>query len=323
MSTSSPSVLRKRLSNRARVKQIEAFVAVAELGSVTQAAQRLGISQPGVTKHVKDLEGLLGVPLFIRLARGMTLSPTGEDLLNAARRILVDFDDIAERTAALSMRDYRLVRVIASQGGISAVLSPLISAFVKLHPQILLTVSEATPLELASCLARGEADLAICRQPEQAPMGWGFVPVREDELVIVTGPQHPLAGQRRPVPFSTLARETWMDWSLESRASRGFEELFKGREPPPLWPVSTRSPVILWSTLRSNNVVALLPASYLLEFLRSGQLVRIPAKLDLPLAPIGVMRPARASSAATRLADFIVDREARHGSTKVRARGNS
>lgn len=311
MSTSSPSVLRKRLSSSARVKQIEAFVAVAELGSVVQAAARLGISQPGVTKHIKDLEGLLGVPLFLRLARGMTLSPTGQELLNAARRILVDFDDMAERTAALAMRDHTLVRVVASQGGISAVLSASISAFVQRHPQILLTVSEATPLELASSLARGEADLAICRQPDQAPLGWEFVPVREDELVIVAGPQHPLARHRRPVPLATLARETWMAWSLESRARKGFEELFKGREAPPLWPVSTRSPVILWSTLRSNNVVALLPASYLLEFLRSGQLARIPARLGLPLAPIGVMRPARASSAACRLADFIVASEAR------------
>lgn len=70
-------VLRTRLSNRARVKQIETFVAVAELGSVSQAARRLGISQPGVTKHLKDLEGLLDAPLFLRHAKGMTLSTTG------------------------------------------------------------------------------------------------------------------------------------------------------------------------------------------------------------------------------------------------------
>lgn len=311
MSPSSPSVLRTRLSNRARVKQIEAFVAVAELGSVNQAAQRLGISQPGVSKHLKDLEELLGATLFVRLARGMTLTPTGQALLNAARRILADFDDIAERTAALAMQDLSVVRVVASQGGISAVLSPAIPAFVERHPRILLTVSEATPLELASTLARGDADLAVCRQPEQAPLGWEFVPAREDELVIVAGPQHPLAQQRRPVPLSVLARQTWMAWSIDSRARRGFEALFQGRELPPLWPVSTRSPVILWSTLRTNDIVALLPASYLFEFLRSGQLVRIPTRLGLALAPIGVMRPAQPSSAANRLADFIVERESR------------
>lgn len=304
-------VLRTRLSNRARVKQIETFVAVAELGSVSQAARRLGISQPGVTKHLKDLEGLLDAPLFLRHAKGMSLSTTGQDLLASARRILANFDDLAERTASMAKRNHGMVRVIASQGGVAALLSPTVSAFVELNPKILLTVSEATPLELGSILARGEADLAVCRRPDQIPQGWTFVTVREDQLVIIAGPQHPLAKQRRVVSLSALAKQTWLPWPLESRARRGFEELFKERASPSLWPVTTRSPVMLWSALRSNNVIALLPASYLFEYLQTRQLVRIPTKFSLPLAPIGVMRPAQASFAATRLADFIVAREAR------------
>lgn len=59
MSTPSAAVLRKRLSGRAKVRQIEVFAAIAELGTVRQAALRLGLSQPGVTKHLHDLESLL------------------------------------------------------------------------------------------------------------------------------------------------------------------------------------------------------------------------------------------------------------------------
>ena len=311
MPHSDARVLRTRLSNRARIKQIETLVAVAELGSVNQAAGRLGISQPGVTKHIQDLEALLGAPLFIRHAKGMTLSPTGQDLLATARRILANVDDLAERTAALAQRNQGLVRVVASQGGAAAVLSPAVSAFVAANPQILLTVSEATPLELGSILARGEADLAVCRRPEQFPQGWEFVAVRDDRLVIIAGPQHPLALQGRGASLSALALQTWLPWPLESRARRGFEELFRDRAPPTLWPVITRSPVMLWATLRSNNVIALLPESYLFEHLQSGQLVRIATRFKLPLAPIGVMRSAQSSVATQRLADFIVARKPR------------
>ena len=109
--------------------------------------------------------------------------------------------------------------------------------------------------------------------------------------------------------MSALAQQTWLPWPLESRARRGFEELFKERAPPALWPVITRSPVMLWATLRSNNVVALLPDSYLFEYVQSGQLVRVPTSFRLPLAPIGVMRSVQASFAAIRLADFIVARK--------------
>ena len=311
MSATNAQVFRTRLSSRARVKQIEAFIAVAELGSVNQAAQRLNISQPGVTKHIKDLEELLGSALFFRHAKGMTLSATGEELLAPARRILANFDDIAERTAALAERNHSLIRVIASQGGNAAVLTPAVAEFVKLNPQILLSVSEATPLELAAAVSRGEADLAVCRRPDQMPQGWEFVPVREDQLIVVAGPQHPLAHHAGRVSLTALAKQTWIAWPLESQARRGFERLFKDRAQPSLWPVATRSPVMLWSTLRSNNVVALLPASYLSAFIESEQLALIATRFRFPLAPLGVMRPVQASFAAARLSDFIVSRRVR------------
>jgi DNA-binding transcriptional LysR family regulator len=312
MSIANAQVCRTRLSSRARVRQIEAFVAVAELGSLNDAAQRLNISQPGMTKHIKDLEELLGATLFLRHAKGMALSRTGEELLPSARRVLANFDDMAERTAALAERNHSLIRVIASQGGISAVLMRAVAEFVQLSPQILLTVNEATPFELSAAVARGEADLAVCRQPDQIPQGWHFVPVREDQLVVVAGPQHPLSRRAASVSLAVLAQQTWLPWPLESQARRGFERLFEHREPPRLWSVTTRSPVMLWSTLRSNNIVALLPESYLSAFVESQDLVRISTRLKLPLAPLGVMTPIQASFAATRFSQFICARKLRH-----------
>lgn len=72
--------------------QLRTFVAVAEEGHLTRAAERLFVSQPAVSSHIKALEGELGVPLFHRTPRGMTLTMEGERLLGRARRLLDDAD---------------------------------------------------------------------------------------------------------------------------------------------------------------------------------------------------------------------------------------
>jgi DNA-binding transcriptional LysR family regulator len=72
--------------------QLRTFVAVAEEGHLTRAAERLFVSQPAVSSHIKALEGELGVPLFHRTPRGMTLTMEGERLLGRARRLLEDAD---------------------------------------------------------------------------------------------------------------------------------------------------------------------------------------------------------------------------------------
>jgi DNA-binding transcriptional LysR family regulator len=72
--------------------QIRTFVAVAEEGNVTRAARRLGLSQPPVTRQVRDLEAELGAPLFERTARGVRLLPAGDVFLAHARRVLREVD---------------------------------------------------------------------------------------------------------------------------------------------------------------------------------------------------------------------------------------
>jgi DNA-binding transcriptional LysR family regulator len=72
--------------------QLESFVVVAEEGHVGRAARRLHVSQPPLSRRIRGLEEELGVPLFARGARGMTLLPAGERLLARARRILADVE---------------------------------------------------------------------------------------------------------------------------------------------------------------------------------------------------------------------------------------
>ena len=311
MSTLNSTVLRTRLSHRARVRQIEVFVAIAELAGVHPAAQRLGISQPGATKHLQDLERLLDTPLFLRHARGMTLTSAGQQLLPSARAMLANLDEVAERTAALNGSGRSIVRVCASQGAVASLLAETIPAFGHANPGILVAVRETDPVGLSSLLSEGAADLALGRQPKQLARGWSFTPISSDRLVVIAGPQHPLARQSRPVTAHALAQATWLSSPLDSHARAGFAQLFKDGPSPASWPVMTRSPIMIWRLLRAHDVLALLPSSYMHEFLKCGELVQIRSRIDLPLAPIGVLQAEGASIATLRLADFLIARSRR------------
>ncbi|MFN3202724.1 MAG: LysR family transcriptional regulator [Bradymonadia bacterium] len=76
--------------------QIEYFVAIAEEGSLRGAAERLHVSQPPLTRHLRALEDELGTPLFERTSKGVTLLPEGEVFLRHARRVLSSIDAAVE-----------------------------------------------------------------------------------------------------------------------------------------------------------------------------------------------------------------------------------
>ncbi len=308
MSSPNAAVMRSRLSSRARIRQIEVFVAIAQLAGVHSAAQQLGISQPGATKHLQDLERLLEAPLFLRHAKGMSLTATGEQLLPVARAILSHMDEVAERTATLNGSGRSLVKVWASQGAIAAILSEAIPAFNQMHPHILVSVQEADPVTLASMMVKAEADMIVGRQPMQRPRGWAFTPILDDRLVVMGGPRHPLATHQGPVTLEQLARAMWLTLPLHSHGYLGMDRLFTGSDWPALWPMMTRSPLMIRTLLRSQQVLALLPKSYMHEFLNNQDLVEIPVTHDLPLAPIGVVVPEGAAQATNKLAHFLMGR---------------
>lgn len=92
------------------LRQLEYFVAVAETGSFTAAAQRLGVGQPAVSAAVRRLEDALGTELFVRSQSGVTLTVAGETLLPAARRTLLAATDARDLMAAVNDGERGTVR---------------------------------------------------------------------------------------------------------------------------------------------------------------------------------------------------------------------
>lgn len=293
----SASVLYRRLITSVRARHLEVLIAVADLGSMRKAAEVVGLTQPAITKVIADIEQLLGIPLFLRHARGMQPGNACIQLLPAVRRVMLAMSDIAEQAASLGSLSNRVVRLLASGSAIPGFLVDVLPRFSEQFPDVLLQVREISSTEAVASLARREADLAICTQPSTLPEGWRFESLMPDRFVVVAAPTHPLANQRR-VTVRKLEQQAWLATPVETGSHAAFERLFAGRSPLRLRQINARVPEILWAMLASTDLLAIAPESTVRQLVAAGMLTIIDCQTELPGKDIGLVMPMDMSGAA-------------------------
>lgn len=182
---------------------MRSFLAVADTGSVTAAADRLGRTQSAVSLQIKRLEENLGQPLFNRLARGVALTPRGAQLLPYARRVVSLLDE-----AAIALREKPLtgpVRVGIPDEYSGTVLPRALAAFDERHEGVQVTVRCDHSEGQMRALEADELDLAVIYD-------WSYVQDGEllciDPTVWVTSVAH-AQHLRRPVPVGLYFRSDW------------------------------------------------------------------------------------------------------------------
>jgi DNA-binding transcriptional LysR family regulator len=197
---------------------MRSFLAVADNGSVTAAAGHLGRTQSAVSLQIKRLEDSLGHPLFERLARGVELTPRGEQLVPYARRVVGLLDE-----AAVALREKPLVgpvRVGIPDEYSGTVLPRALAAFDERHEGVQVTVRVDHSENQMLALAADELDLAVIYD-------WSYVEEGEilcvDPTVWVTSIAH-APHLRRPVPVCTYMRSDWCrDFAEESLHRQGID----------------------------------------------------------------------------------------------------
>lgn len=300
------TVLRNRLIGRARIRHLQVFVRVAELGSVKRAAEAVGLTQPAVTQAVADLEALLECKLFLRHSRGMLATPVGHALLPLARRILAAIDDSAGQVAAMAGAATGVVRLAAITAAIGGLLVRAIPSFTACHPEVVVHLQEADAPQQAALVERGDIDLSLCRAPSVTPQGWRFVALMDDRFAVVAGPRHPLLRRRR-VGVNQLGRATWLNTPAGTAAREAFDRLFADApEPPRTSTVITRSPAMLWAMLSQQPLLALVPLTFARQLIDANLLFEVSLDESLPFEPLGMLMPVAEPGPATRtLAGFL------------------
>lgn len=178
------------------------FAAVAELRSVREAADALRVAPSAISRQIASLEDEYGSELFERQSRGMRLTPSGEAVLDSARRIL-DSEQSA-RAAIEELQGIRrgLVRVWTAEGALDEIVYPALSEFTAAHPAVTFEVVTASSDQIVQRLLDDEADVAAIFNP---PAHRNIASLAEiaDPLVVAS---HPRAGLGEgPVGLADLA----------------------------------------------------------------------------------------------------------------------
>ncbi|MCM3664021.1 LysR family transcriptional regulator [Mesobacillus subterraneus] len=188
-------------------RQLSYFVQVAKDQSFTVAARHLHLSQPALSKMIKKLEEDLGVQLFDRSEHKMTLTDAGERLFEEGQKLLSDMEAITE-----SILDTKNLRTGNVSVGIPPVIGtcyfpPLIANFRHDYPGINLSIIENGAVTVYEMVEKGFVDLGLVILPELSDR-IEYIPVTEDEVVLVVHNDHPLASKDK-VLFEDLKDESF------------------------------------------------------------------------------------------------------------------
>jgi DNA-binding transcriptional LysR family regulator len=185
------------------LQQLHAFVVLAEELHFSHAAARLGIAQPPLSQQVRRLEERVGHQLFTRAPGGVALTPTGEELLPAARRTLADLADALAAARAVGAGQAGTLRIGFAASLALTVLPGLLSRFRDEFPDVQLHIQEMTTAPQVSALHNRAIDVGLLREPS-ADAALDFKVVLTEPFVAVLPAGHPLASLRR-VPLAQLA----------------------------------------------------------------------------------------------------------------------
>lgn len=209
------------------VHQLRLFVAVADRGGVTRAAEAMGLSQPAVSHQLQALRTALGVPLLEVIGRRTRLTEAGEILYGHAQRILAELE--AAGGALEELRGLRRgsLRVVGDTTVGTYVLPDVLGMFRREHPAIEVRLGIGNRKHVLDRLVAGDVDFAVSGRPwDDPPIALLMQPFLANELIAIASPQHRLAHVPR-VGLGELAAEPFIIREPGSGTRETTEEAFR------------------------------------------------------------------------------------------------
>lgn len=171
------------------LKQLKIFRTVVDVGSFTGAGEHLGMSQPAISQQIRALEEELGVPLLLRTARSLQITPAGDMLLHCARHVLDKIEETRRRVEESARGRAGLVRVGTPEPPCNYLLPEVLVELKRRFPRIDVRIVSGHTAETLARLVAGELDVALLPLPVDAGK-LRVVEVGRDELVAVVPPDH-------------------------------------------------------------------------------------------------------------------------------------
>lgn len=195
------------------VQSLRIVRSIADTGSITRAAEALGLSQPAVSQHLRRLEARLGIAVVERIGRGIRLTEAGRVLARHAPAVTLAIDAAAEELAQLRGLRTGVVRLVAFPSASPVLVPRLIAALASSHPGLSLTYIEAEPPEAVAAVREDRADIALTfsypgdrDDPHRSSArGLSVRAAGRDDLMLVLP-----VGHAAVTEITELADETWI-----------------------------------------------------------------------------------------------------------------
>lgn len=273
------------------IRDIEYFLAVAQHGRLSAAAEEHAVTQPALTKAVQRVEAEFGLKLFERSAHGMRLSASGLRVVPRLQQLQASYTDAVRLSNEMRAGQAGLLRVgstdTSPDNRLVAALAPLLGQRPGLRVRVRVDRSDV----LAALVRDGELDLALIPAYDQQPLDVEHTKIDSDPLVPLVRAGHPLARRTRPTMEDTAAFG-WILGPGQSAATRALAEIHaRARLPPPKVVVETPFTAEMnLGLLAGTDLLTLVPRSFL-RHRHDARCVELPiAALRIPRSVVLVSR---------------------------------
>ena len=252
------------------LRQLEIIRAIADTGSFTAAGAKLHVSQSAISRQILLLEEELGETVFHRIGRRIRITAAGEALLQLSNRV---FQDLQETVTAISEKQESLRGDLRLVGGMTVclyVFPTLLSEVRRVHPNLDLKVTVGSTERSLAMLRSGAGDLGLLTLPIDAS-DMVSVPVLEEELLVATYPNHPLAMKRRIAP-GDLNKQPFILFETGSITRRLVDEFFTRERIDVEIVMETENVEIIKAMVRSGLGISIVPWQAVAGDVRAKQL---------------------------------------------------
>jgi DNA-binding transcriptional LysR family regulator len=176
------------------------MVRVAEANSLTRGAEAAFLSLPAASTRIKNLEENVGAKLLYRTSQGVTLTPPGQAFVQHARTVLAQLEHLVGDMQEYAKGIKGHLRIAGSTTAMSEFLPPVLSAYLRAHPDVNIDLRERLSTDIVRLVSEGQVDVGIVAGPVRTE-ALQALPYRSDRVTLVVANEHELAGESS-VPFA-------------------------------------------------------------------------------------------------------------------------
>ncbi|HKO54113.1 MAG TPA: LysR family transcriptional regulator [Polyangiaceae bacterium] len=207
------------------IHQLKTFLVVAREGSITRASECLYLSQPAVSAHIKAIEDTLGLTLFERTPRGMSLTPDGQRLLTRAEQTLAAHRELLEEAARIKGRLTGKLRLGATGSSSSEAVGRLLTRLSERFPELELAIEHGSTREILNGIRAGTLDAGFYNEAGEADPALSVIEVARFAIYLAAPPG--LVDSRSALNWQSLAQLPWICPTSSTCCGQAAETLFQ------------------------------------------------------------------------------------------------